>query len=182
MLASFQLCSFLVKFPGTCCPLSILIRKLLYGFMWYSVPIGVKYLQTASTQCVTWNGSQLDQSSEHLPSYLQFFCCGFLMERILQTAGGNLIHQLTLKCYIVPNLSLFKKKTLPNNTEVFRKETMVLNQISWVTIREKDKEVNNEQRGLMFESSIAQSIFQLASILQNINSHQLKKKEVVLVR
>ena len=38
-------------------------------------------------------------------------------------------------------------------------------------IREKDKEVNNEQRGLMFESSIAQSIFQLASILQNINSH-----------
>ena len=110
MLASFQLSSFLVKFPGTCCPLSILIRKLLYGFMRYSVPIVVEYLQTASTQCVTWNGSQLDQSSEHLPSYLQFFCCGFLMERILQTAGGNLIHQLTLKCYVVPDLSLFKRK------------------------------------------------------------------------
>lgn len=108
----FNSLHFPVKFPRTCCPLSILIRKLLCGFMWHSVPI-VKYLQTASTQCVTWNGSQLDQSSEHLPNYLQFFCCGFLMERILQTAGGNLIHQLTLKCYVVPDISLFKRKLSP---------------------------------------------------------------------
>lgn len=113
MLASFQLSSFPSEVPWYCCPLSILIWKILYGFMWYLVPIVVKYLQTASTQCVTWNRSQLDQSSEHLPSYLQFFCCGFLMERILQTAGRNLIHQLTLKCYIVPDLSLFKRELSP---------------------------------------------------------------------
>lgn len=38
-------------------------------------------------------------------------------------------------------------------------------------IIEKDKEVNNGQGGMMFESSIALNYLQLASILENINSH-----------
>lgn len=148
-------------------------RETPQWFTWYLVPIVIKYLQAVSSHYVTQTRPHW---AEHLPRNLQFFCWGFLMVRISQAAGGNFIHQrMTQKGHSLPNNSLFKREFSPIIQGLLGKRL-------WFLFRScepwgaKGKEVNNGQRRLMFGYSIAQSIFQVTSILQHVTSHQLKKR------
>lgn len=110
------------------------------------------------------------------PEIYNSFVEGFWWWEYSQTAGGNFIHQrMTQKGHSLPNNSLFKRKFSPIIQGLLEKRL-------WFLFRSceqwwaKGKEVNSGQRRLMFGYSIAHSIFQVTSILQHVNSHQLKKR------